>query len=179
MTVGEKIKQYRKLRKLTQKALAEKSGISEISIRKYEAGERIPKQDQLRKMAEALEIGENYLYDIKLDNLSVKTVGDFMSLIFMLEDKVGVQYDCEYNSDHTADPDTISITFDNTKVNVALAKLLSERNITKHRNYYVNNTIHPPLSEDELDRLNTIDTTLLEVEQTKLTESEEPLDDEV
>lgn len=178
MTVGEKIKQYRKLRNLTQKALAEKSGLSEISIRKYEAGERIPKQDQLRKMAVALEIGENYLYDIKLDNLGIKTVGDFMSLIFMLEDKVGMQIHCEYNADHTADPETISMSFDNKKANTALAKLLSERNITKHRSDYVNNIIQPPFEKEELDRLNTIDASLLEIEQTKLTESNEPIDED-
>ncbi len=178
MNIGEKIKQYRKLRKLTQKALAEQSGISEISIRKYEAGERIPKQDQLHKLAEALDVGVNYLYDIKLDKFSIQTVGDFMSMIFMLEDKVGMQFKCEYNKDHTANPETISISFENKKANSAIAKLLSERNITKYRNHYVNNVIQPPFEKDKLDRLNTIDAALLEVEQTKLTESQEPIDED-
>ncbi|MFI3255583.1 MAG: helix-turn-helix transcriptional regulator [Eubacteriales bacterium] len=178
MTVGEKIKQYRKLRKLTQKGLAEKAGLSEISIRKYEAGDRIPKQEQLRKLALALEVADNYLYDVRLDRMSIDTVGDFMTLIFLLEEKAGLEFQCQYSDDKTADPDSISITFENKNVKGALAKLLSERNLVKDRNYYVNHLIDPPFEPEELDRLNTMDSALLEVEQTKLTESRVPLAEE-
>lgn len=42
MNIGDHIKICRKAKKMTQKELAEKIGLSEISVRKYEAGERKP-----------------------------------------------------------------------------------------------------------------------------------------
>lgn len=55
MRTSEKIKTFRKKSNLTQKQLAEKSNIAEITIRKYEKGDRIPKLEQLTKIAAALE----------------------------------------------------------------------------------------------------------------------------
>lgn len=55
--VGEKIKDIRLKHGYTQKELSEMSGVSEISIRKYEKGDRIPKIDKLNLIANAL--GEN------------------------------------------------------------------------------------------------------------------------
>ncbi len=68
MTIGEKIKQLRKNKKLTQKALAKESGIAEITIRQYEAGMYSPKMEQLKKLCQALQvpIGE-LLTDGQLD----------------------------------------------------------------------------------------------------------------
>lgn len=56
MNTGEKIKFRRIELKMTQKKLAELSGISESAIRKYEKGERIPKVEQLQKLANALNL---------------------------------------------------------------------------------------------------------------------------
>ena len=52
--IGEKIKQYRKLKGLTQEELAKNSGLSTMSIRRYESGERIAPQETLLKIAKAL-----------------------------------------------------------------------------------------------------------------------------
>lgn len=54
-TLGEKIKYYRKLKGYSQDNLAEKTGLSKMSIRRYEAGERQPGLDALKKIATALE----------------------------------------------------------------------------------------------------------------------------
>lgn len=54
MTTGEKIKFFRKEKGLSQKELAELSGVSEISIRKYEADSRKPKIETLLKIADVL-----------------------------------------------------------------------------------------------------------------------------
>ena len=54
--IGEKIKQYRKLKGLTQEELAKNSGLSTMSIRRYESGERIAPQETLLKIAKALTI---------------------------------------------------------------------------------------------------------------------------
>ena len=56
MDISKIIKSTRELRGMTQKQLAEKSGISEISIRKYESGDRKPKLEKIKKLANALSI---------------------------------------------------------------------------------------------------------------------------
>lgn len=55
--IGTRIKHYRKLAGLTQRALAEKAGVSESAIRKYESGERYaPTIRQIVKIAGALKL---------------------------------------------------------------------------------------------------------------------------
>ena len=56
MTIGERIKQARKAKGLTQEELAEKLGCTKQSIAQYEKGRRSPKIDGLIKRAEALNI---------------------------------------------------------------------------------------------------------------------------
>lgn len=69
MNIGEKIKKYRKEAGLTQKQLAEKINRKEITIRKYESGEREPRISIINDICEALnipidEFGEE-LFEIK------------------------------------------------------------------------------------------------------------------
>ena len=54
--VGEKIKFYRKFVGWTQEQLAQKTELSVMSIRRYESGDRMPKQDTVIKIAKALGI---------------------------------------------------------------------------------------------------------------------------
>lgn len=54
--IGNRIKQFRKEKGLTQKELANKLNVAEITIRKYESGDREPKLEQLEKIASALDI---------------------------------------------------------------------------------------------------------------------------
>lgn len=56
MTIGECIKEQRRNYGLTQKQLAEKMGVAEITIRQYELGKRIPSLDALQKIADAIEM---------------------------------------------------------------------------------------------------------------------------
>ena len=57
---GELIRTARKHAGLTQKELAEKSGVAKITIQQYEAGKRQPRLDQLEMLADAMkmDIGE-------------------------------------------------------------------------------------------------------------------------
>lgn len=55
MTIGERIKELRIKKGLTQKQLASQTGLSEISIRKYEADERRPKIETIRKISTVLD----------------------------------------------------------------------------------------------------------------------------
>lgn len=56
MTIGEKIKCFRKEAGLTQKKLGEISGTSETTIKQYELGKRQPRIEQLEKIADALNL---------------------------------------------------------------------------------------------------------------------------
>ena len=61
MTIGERIKNTRKIRGYTQKTLSEMCGIAEPTIRKYESGRLNPKQVTLEKFAAALNCSVEYL----------------------------------------------------------------------------------------------------------------------
>lgn len=52
--IGKKIRECRKIKGYTQEDLANKSGLSTMSIRRYERGERIAPQTNLIKIAKAL-----------------------------------------------------------------------------------------------------------------------------
>lgn len=55
MTVAENLRNLRTKKGLTQKALAEAVGLSEYTIRKYEAGKFKPKIEQVEKIALVLD----------------------------------------------------------------------------------------------------------------------------
>lgn len=61
-TIGEKIREIRKARGLTQKELGEKAGIAEPTIRRYELGKLNPKIETVKKIADALGVDMNALY---------------------------------------------------------------------------------------------------------------------
>ena len=54
-STGERIKSFRQKRKLSQKQLGEKVGMSQQQIGQYETGTRIPKTETLVKLAAALD----------------------------------------------------------------------------------------------------------------------------
>lgn len=56
MTIGQRIKTIRKKKEVTQKRLAELSGIAEITIRQYEADKYQPKAEAVKKLAAALDV---------------------------------------------------------------------------------------------------------------------------
>ena len=117
MTVGEKIKTYRTMRGISQKMLGELAGgINEVTIRKYEAGDRNPKPDQLLKIANALGISINLFMDF-----DIETVSDVLSLIFKMDEQIDVEFQGTKNSKGEYDPKTLSIKFNNPAINRKLA----------------------------------------------------------
>lgn len=62
-TIGERIKLKRKMAGLTQEQLANKVGISMMSIRRYESGERLVTDETLQKIAAALNVPPLYFLD--------------------------------------------------------------------------------------------------------------------
>ena len=64
--MGEKIKEFRKGRKLTQKQLAEKLGISSNLVSNWEQGLNRPGADILAELCAALEVSPSELLEVKL-----------------------------------------------------------------------------------------------------------------
>lgn len=72
MTTAEKIKALREKLGITQAELAERSGLSEISIRKYEKNERNPKFQTLSRIALALNVSiSDLLEDFPRDTFAL------------------------------------------------------------------------------------------------------------
>ena len=63
MTFGEKLKTVRLSLNLSQSELSEKTGISERSLYTYEQTGILPRSNNLRKLAEALNVSVSYLLD--------------------------------------------------------------------------------------------------------------------
>lgn len=59
---GKHVRQYRKVAGLTQEELAQKVGISTMSIRRYEGGERVAPREMIESIAAALEVDPYSLY---------------------------------------------------------------------------------------------------------------------
>ncbi len=71
---GNKIKEIRKEKGISQVALAEKAGVSPVTLRNYENGKTLPSQNTINKIIEALELPENYIYNPD----TVKTIGTIL-----------------------------------------------------------------------------------------------------
>lgn len=71
MNIGEKIKEIRKLKKMTQKQLGEILNVSQQMIGKYENSKEIPKLETIRKISQALDVdylellGEEKINEVK------------------------------------------------------------------------------------------------------------------
>lgn len=61
--ISEKIREYRKWKGLTQQQLADAAGISVMSIRRYESGEREPTGTAVKAIALALEVNPSEIDD--------------------------------------------------------------------------------------------------------------------
>ncbi len=170
MTIAEKIQFYRKANKLTQKQLAELSGISEISIRKYEAGDRFPKNQQLQKLAAVLPIGGSNLLEIKPETIPLNTVGDAMTLIYLLKEKLGITYAVDQLPNGAIDPASICIHFNNDKINNCLERLITEEVMTEQ----TEKSLSLDDSEDTKNQL-LASKLLLELTQEELTSDTELL----
>lgn len=127
------------MRGLTQKQLGELSGIHEVAIRKYELGKNLPKKEQLKKIADALNVNVNSLLEF-----NIEADGDVLPLLFAIDDKfsMGIK-DSE---------DGIGLFFDNPNLIQflkdwqAMKELLDNGSQTK-ANYELWKTIRPSVTK--------------------------------
>ena len=68
--MGDRLKQLRKARGLTQLAVQMKTGIEQALLSKFENGERIPPTETLVKLADFYEVSVDYLL-CRTDNPNV------------------------------------------------------------------------------------------------------------
>lgn len=148
LTSGEKLLLHRKKLGLTQKRLAELSGVSEISIRKYELGLRNPKPVQLKKLAKAMEIGENSLLEIEVADISVETLGDFLAILFQFIEKMGCYVVHNVDGEGHLIENSTSIAFKNPMISEALSDVYRHFELVKQARKDFNST-SPSLEAQE------------------------------
>lgn len=139
METGKKIKLIRTMRGLTQKQLGELSGIHEVAIRKYELGKNLPKEEQLKKIADALNVNVNSLLEF-----NIEADGDVLPLLFAIDDKFSIEIKDSENG--------IGLFFDNPNLIQflkdwqAMKELLDNGSQTK-ANYELWKTIRPSVTK--------------------------------
>ena len=87
MTIGERIKFYRKKSGLTQQQLAGIAGLSAVCIRQWESGKRTPKHELLKKVAEGLDVPVETFYgdEVCFNAVAAKRHFEKMSELFSEE----------------------------------------------------------------------------------------------
>ena len=120
LTYAQTIKKYRKIKNMSQEDLSNSSGINVSTIKKYETGNRLPKREQLEKIASALGINVNDFYDN-----SINTTGELLSTLISIEKQTDMKISGKKNKDGKYDPNSINISFTNKDVNALLAEYLS------------------------------------------------------
>ncbi len=88
--IGERINFFRRLHNYTQKELGELLGFSaktcDVRVAQYETGDRVPKEDMLKKIAN--------IFGISLSALQIPDISNWvkrMHLFFAMEDKYGAE----------------------------------------------------------------------------------------
>lgn len=111
MTLGERIKYYRKSLGITQNELAELTGIHPVSIRKYETNKMKPQPAQLERIAEALDISYNTLNGVEHTGMRLETLGDFTSILMTLCNANVLQITGEREKDLALKQETLALKF--------------------------------------------------------------------
>jgi transcriptional regulator with XRE-family HTH domain len=109
------IRAYRQRKGLTQKELADRTGLSVLTIFRYEAGEREPRASDIQKLCEVLNVSEAEL-------LNGPTPNEMQVRIIVKEslddmEEIDLSKDAPYLETVTLTPhkNAITVVFDNTK----------------------------------------------------------------
>lgn len=89
LAMGRSIRTLRKRRNLTQKELAQLSGLSESSLRSYELGARYPKVDSIARIAKTLAVPPKCF-----DTCNITTELELLHALFRAEDQFGIVINC-------------------------------------------------------------------------------------
>lgn len=139
-SVASKIRKFRKEKNMSQDELSERSGINVSTIKKYESGARNPKPDQLLKIATALGVSINVFMEFE-----ITTISDVISLLIRMDEQTDMTWNGDKDSDGNFIPSTISLSFNDDKLNEVLSTYM------KYREYQTLNTSSENTCEDSVD----------------------------
>lgn len=99
MSRGERIRRYRKLKGWNQTTLGEKVGVGQTAIRNYERDLRVPSDEMLQALADALEVPVTSLEDYEFTSAR-----EALEALFRLEEGIGLKptEDGKLEIDHKA-----------------------------------------------------------------------------
>lgn len=121
-SIAYKIRKYRKEKNMSQDELSTLSGINISTIKKYESGARNPKPDQLLKITNALGISINAFMEFELT-----TISDVISLLMRMDEQTDMNWTGQKDSDGNYIPSSISLSFNDAKLNEALSAYMQYR----------------------------------------------------
>lgn len=125
MTVGEKIKFCRCRSQISQAKLAELSGISLVSIKRYETNKMIPTKPQIEKLSNALGIGVLAFSDTNFDCLKeFETYGDLVRILIIFRKNNLLIVEGERAQDGQLNPKTAKF-----KLNPVIGKFFKSINL--------------------------------------------------
>ena len=126
-SVANVMKLYRSLHGMTQEELGEKSGIEYSQVRRYEAGVRKPKLEQLQALSSALGIGLSEFTDT-----AGGSVGSIVSLLLELDKKTDVNWEGTTDENGDYDPSSIKLSLSDREVASAIALYLKHRDVLRN-----------------------------------------------
>ncbi len=93
MNIAERIRQSRKGKGLTQQNLADKLGLSYMTVRRWETGKTSPRMDEIEKLSKILGVDRNYIIEgenagIDTNNVSIDKASSNMAYWIEIIDNV-------------------------------------------------------------------------------------------
>lgn len=122
LSIHEKIKLYRENRTMTQAELSKRSGINLSTIKKYETGILNPKPENLKKIADALNVSIYLFLDYE-----VTTLSDAIAIFMKLTDAIPVQFSGEKLKQFNENPADLSVIFNNPAFNSIIFQYLKSQ----------------------------------------------------
>lgn len=81
MEFGSNLKKYREQKKIKQSELAEKIGVNQKDISRWERGERVPGAENIKKIAETLNVSADKLLGIQLQEQEERKMGKLFEIV--------------------------------------------------------------------------------------------------
>ncbi len=89
--IGSKVVQFRKIKNLSQEALAEKSGLNLRTVQRVEKGDTVPRGDTIRRLCTALEIKQEELVEWQqVEDRGYLTALNLSALTFLIIPLLGI-----------------------------------------------------------------------------------------
>lgn len=162
MKLSEKIKLLRDRDNITQKELAEKTGINHSALRKYEINVNIPKEKHIVSIANFFQITPSLLKDFDEEQFNVINTGNVYALLITLIKSSFLLY--KINEDNATfnlypnpllkeviDSDKIEISFISAETRLPFFKWLVAYN--KYLNAKKENNVDIEKIKDEVERI--------------------------